>query len=147
MSKVIHLWERLWCDAATAFSYFTVAERLQLWLCARAHVEPVVGGAFELFWETENHEAHTKGCRITAIAPPQLLCFEWRVPSHLCSPARDLEPPTHVAVAFIPDGTETVVHLVHSGWPSFPPWEAARTWQVRSWAGALTRLRTLINGC
>jgi hypothetical protein len=135
MNKVIHLSERLWCDREMAFAHF-------------ANVDPVVGGLYELFWDPEDLGSNsTRGCRITAIASPQLICFEWKSPSQFAYFANRTDPLTHVTITLVPDGNETVVHVVHSGWRGTPEWEEARTWQVRAWAGALTRLRTRINGC
>ncbi len=148
MGKIIHLSERLWCDGETAFAHFTQNELLQAWLAPIAHVEPVVGGPYELSWDIESRERNnTVGCKVTAVARPHLIAFDWRSPSQFSHFVNGADPPTHVVVAFIPEGRDTVVHLTHSGWRSSPEWEEARVWQVRAWAGALTRLRTKINGC
>lgn len=148
MNKVIHLSERLWCDRETAYAHFTRNALIETWLCPKADVEPAVGGRYELFWDEEDPESNsTYGCRITAIAPLQLICFEWRSPSQFAHFTNDADPLTHVTVVLVPEGNETVVHLIHSGWRASREWEEARTWQVRAWAGALTRLRTRINEC
>lgn len=148
MNKIIHLSECLWCDGETAFAHFSSRELVEAWLAPRARVESMVGGPFELFWDEDNlaHNS-TAGCRVTAVTKPQLIAFEWKSPAQFEHFANEVDPLTHVVVAFIPRGNETTVHLAHSGWRRTPEWEEARIWQVRAWAGALTRLRTKINGC
>lgn len=148
MNKVIHLSECLWCDPETAFANFTVKHLIEGWLAPLARVEPIVGGRYELFWDLDGQARNcTAGCRVTAVRVPHLIAFEWKSPSQFEHFANDVDPLTHVVVAFVPEGKETVVHLTHSGWRVTPDWEEARVWQVRAWAGALTRLRTRVNGC
>ncbi|MBN1423987.1 SRPBCC domain-containing protein [Candidatus Fermentibacteria bacterium] len=148
MNKIIHLSECLWCDREMAFAHFTSQELVEAWLAHRCSIEPVVGGRYELFWDEDNPVRNsTAGCCVTAVVKPQLIAFEWKSPSQFERFANAADPLTHVVVAFVPSGNETTVHIVHSGWRRSADWEEARIWQVRAWAGALTRLRTKINGC
>ena len=126
---------------AEAFRCFTVNERLESWLTARAEVEPEVGGRYELFWEPADPENNsTVGCRVTALSPGQFIAFQWRSPRQFKAFANAADPLTHVVVIFAPEGGGTRVHLVHSGWRSRPEWEEARRWQEQAWTAAFARL-------
>lgn len=75
--RVIHLSAALPIRPATAFEHFTNNELLQAWLARVADVELRIGGRYELFWDPAHREANsTIGCRITAIAEPELLAFQ-----------------------------------------------------------------------
>jgi len=141
MNKVIHLKATLACEPSEAFAQFTDPRKLVAWLTESAEIEAKVGGKYELFWEPAKREQNsTIGCRVTAIAPNELLAFEWKSPMQFASLANCADPLTHVVVAFAPAGNKTVIHLVHSGWRSSPEWEEARIWQERAWRGALEAL-------
>ena len=151
MDKVIHATVRLHCDSQRAFELFTVNERLQDWLTNLAEVEPRVGGGYELFWTPEDRENNsTIGCKVTAIAPGQVLAFEWKGPLQFKGFMNDVDPLTHVVVSFTPcsDGGDscTDVHLIHSGWRNTPEWDEARVWTERAWGVAFDALATII-GC
>lgn len=124
-----------------AFEFFTDDGRLRSWLAADADVEARVGGRYELFWDPADRDNDsTIGCRVTAIAPPQFLAFQWRSPRQYKELANAADPLTHVVVLFVPERAGTRVHLVHSGWRSDPQWEEARRWQERAWTGAFQQL-------
>jgi uncharacterized protein YndB with AHSA1/START domain len=127
-----------------AFQYFTSTALLESWLTAVADVETRVGGRYELFWEPADRENNsTIGCRVTALAPAQLIAFQWRGPKPFKSFANAADPLTHVVVSFVPEAAGTRIHLVHSGWRSSPEWEEARLWQERAWTGAFRQLEQL----
>lgn len=139
--EVIHVSALIQTSPAHAFAYFTDDALLKSWLTAEAEVEPRVGGKYELYWEPSDRENNsTIGCRITALAPAQFLAFQWRSPTQFKSFANAADPLTHVAVMFVPEGSGTRVHLVHSGWRSGPQWEEARVWQEQAWSGAFKEL-------
>lgn len=124
-----------------AFDYFTTNALLEIWLTAEANVEARVGGPYELFWVPEDRENNsTIGCRVTAVAPGQLIAFQWRSPEQFKAFANGADPLTHAVVLFAPEGTGTRVHVVHSGWRSGPEWEEARVWQERAWTAAFRKL-------
>ncbi len=139
--RIIHLTGVVPVPPPRAFAFFTRTDLLQAWLTAEAEVEPRVGGKYELFWEPGDRENNsTIGCRITALAPDQLLAFQWRSPRQFKAFANMADPLTHVVVVFVPEGAGTCIHLVHSGWRSGPEWEEARLWQERAWSVAFTAL-------
>ncbi len=153
MNKVLHHTVRLYCNTDSAFEMFTLNEYLQKWLTKRADVEPKIGGKYELFWDPNDRENNsTIGCKITAIAPPKFLAFEWKGPKQYKGFMNTADPLTHVVVFFIPcsaamnsaDWTE--VHLIHSGWRHSKEWEEARKWFDRAWDGAFENLDRYVNG-
>ena len=140
--KVIHVSAFVAVSPARAFTYFTSNTLLQQWLTAVADVEAHVGGKYELFWQPDDRENNsTIGCRVTAIAPGQMLAFQWRSPRQFKPFANTADPLTHVVVTVLPEGSGARVHLVHSGWRSSLEWEEARAWQEKSWTGAFDTLK------
>ena len=131
---------------ARAFEYFTKVELLTIWLTAGAEVEPNIGGKYELFWvPTDRENNSTIGCRITAMQTNQLLAFQWRSPKQFKNFANGADPLTHVVVSFVPEGSGTRIHLVHTGWRSTAEWEEARIWQERAWLGAVKELERVVH--
>lgn len=93
MDKIIYRSVKLPCDAARAFEMFTSSELLEKWLTAKAGVEPVVGGKYELFWNAAEREFdNTIGCRITALDAGKLLAFEWRGSKQYSAFMSDADP-------------------------------------------------------
>ena len=140
--KVIHVSAFVAVPPAKAFAYFTNATLLQQWLTTVADVEAHVGGKYELFWQPDDRENNsTIGCRVTALAPGQMLAFHWRSPKQFKPFANTADPLTHVVVTFAPGSSGTLVHLIHTGWRSSPEWEEARAWQEKAWTGAFEELK------
>ena len=149
MNKILYHTVKLKCDVLTAFSYFTVNEKLQSWLTVRADVEPVVGGKYELFWVPEEPEYDsTTGCKITVLETGKILAFEWKGPRQFSGFMNAADPLTHVVVSFIPTGTpnepETVIRLVHTGWRDTEKWEEARLWFEKAWNFSFAELKRII---
>jgi uncharacterized protein YndB with AHSA1/START domain len=122
----------------------TTAAGLTSWLCRRARVEPVVGGAFELYWnpdETRPESDSTIGCRVLAVDPPRLLTFTWRGADEVADVMHAVGAPvTQVTVELRPRPTGTRLLLTHAGWGAGPGWDRARAWFARAWEDALARL-------
>jgi uncharacterized protein YndB with AHSA1/START domain len=141
VDKVIHISALVAAPPARAFAYFTKPTLLTQWLTAAADVEERAGGKYELFWQPDDRENNsTIGCRVTALAPEQLLAFQWRSPKQFKSFANTADPLTHVVVTFVPEGSGTRIHLIHSGWRSSAEWQEARAWQEKAWIGAFEQL-------
>lgn len=140
--RIIYHSIRFALPPAGVFRYLADADSLSTWLTATARVELHVGGAYELFWDPARMDVNsTIGCRITALAPDQLLAFQWRSPLQFRALANGADPLTHVVISLVPEAGGTRLHLVHSGWRSGADWEAARQWQATAWEGALDQLR------
>lgn len=137
MDKVLHHSVRIRCTTARAFEMFTDNILLASWFPQEAHVEPVVGGKYELFWDPDDKENNsTIGCKVTAVDPGKLIAFEWKGPVNFKEFMNNVDPLTHVVVVFLPceNGPEacTDVHVIHSGWRSSEEWEEA--WKFFEWA-------------
>ena len=146
MDKILYHSVQLHCKTHRAFEMFTVNRLLESWLVNVAEVEPITGGRYELFWEPEDRENNsTIGCHVTAIEPDTFLSFEWRSPKQYKRFANNVDPLTHVVVFFNPNGKNTNVHLIHSGWRSSAEWEEARQWQDKAWGVAFKELEKQLN--
>jgi len=154
LNKILHHSVTLRCETGRAFGLFTISRQVESWLIKPfsekgfAEIEPVTGGKYELFWDTQNkQENSTIGCHITALAEGEFLSFDWKGPTEFKSIMNNTEPLTQVTVFFIPVAdSSTHVHLIHSGWGSSPEWEAARTYFEKAWNSAFENLRVMING-
>ncbi|MFZ2958138.1 MAG: SRPBCC domain-containing protein [Candidatus Ozemobacteraceae bacterium] len=146
MTQVFHLTASLNCTPEEAFTYFIDKKKLEEWLTTVADIEPRTGGKFELFWDPTDHENNsTIGCRITAMRPKQIIAFDWKSPKQFKAFANEADPLTHVVVSFIPNGNQTIVHLIHSGWRSTSSWNEARMWQEGAWRSAFDSLEGQVN--
>jgi uncharacterized protein YndB with AHSA1/START domain len=150
MDKIIAQSVRLHCSTAHAFEMFTGSEYLEAWLASRAHVEAVVGGRYELYWDhMEWSHSSASGCKVTAIEAGKLLAFEWKGPGQFEQLMNGVDPLTHVTVFFIPADelftASTDVYLIHSGWRRTPDWEEARRWFARAWRDAFEELQRQVN--
>lgn len=124
---------------------WTDPEELSRWLALRAHVEPVVGGAYELFWDPEHPERNsTLGCRVLALEDFRLLAFSWRGPVQFAGLMNGEPPPTQVRIEFRSEDDRTWMRLIHSGWGEGPAWDEARSWFEQVWAGALGKLADIL---
>lgn len=145
MEPVIHHSVEVNCSPDQAYRYFTEEELLESFFTVKAEVEPRVGGKYELDWDPDNTpEQATIGCKITALAPGQLLAFDWKGPPPHDQVMNHADPLTHVVVSFFvdgpPDSTTSQVRVVHSGWGSGEAWRAARDYFNRAWRQVLHAL-------
>lgn len=158
MSTAIHHQCDLGLEPEVCFQYFTAPHLLTLWLCDDALVEPFEGGAFTLIWHQSPHTVlapgrmapagiepseatyHKQGT-VSAFAINRFIAFYWLGPSALGLDLSQIDPPTHVCIAFH-DTPEhhTEVHLVHSGWPTTDEGLALKNWYMDFWKRAFSRL-------
>lgn len=147
MDRIIYHSISLECNPHKAFEFFTVNSHLEKWLTQMADVEPKVSGKYELFWNPEDKQNDsTIGCKILAITPSRLLCFEWKGPKQFKHFMNDVSPLTNVVIFFIPHPEGTEVHLLHTGWRDTAEWEEARRWFEKAWATALSELQNYAGG-
>ena len=124
-------------------------EGLTSWLCLRANVDPVVGGAYELFWnpdESQPESNSTIGCRVLSIDRPRLLQFTWRGSDEVADVMNvPGAPVTEVKVELLPTLDGTRLEVTHLGWDDGPEWKRARDWFDNTWSAALEKLRATIS--
>lgn len=145
MDKIIYHSIRLNCDSKTAYKMFTVNKHLEKWLTQMADVEPKIGGRYELFWNPKNKiDDSTIGCKILALVPGKLLCFEWKGPKQFQHFMNNVRPLTNVAVFFTSFQSGAEVHILHTGWRDTVEWREARLWFDRTWQTALSELQDYV---
>jgi uncharacterized protein YndB with AHSA1/START domain len=75
---------------------------------------------------------------VTLWEPPDSLVFTWH-------PGYGLENATDIRVTFMPEGDQTLVTLVHSGWERMSDPDAAAEEYGNGWPGVLARFAELVD--
>jgi uncharacterized protein YndB with AHSA1/START domain len=129
-----------------AWNAWTHSSELEKWLTAKADVNPVLGGAYELFWEPEKPTQNsTMGCKVTALVAERMISFTWKGAVPFADLMNNEPLPTWVAVTFEANSpNSTIVHFRHSGWGSSMRWQQARQWQEDSWRTAFSELKNYL---
>ena len=67
---------------AEVWKAWTTAEGIESFFAPKAKVEPVPGGAFELWFGLNNPEGSqgSEGCRVHSVKPMEQFVFEWNAP-------------------------------------------------------------------
>lgn len=120
---------------------WTRADRITAWFAPEAVIEPVAGGAFELYFIPGNRESmNTRGCSVTRIEEPSLLAFTWRAPDQFEALMNGPER-TAVTVRLDAHRDGTNVSVEHVGFGLGAAWDEARAWHEAAWTQALESLR------
>jgi uncharacterized protein YndB with AHSA1/START domain len=148
MDKIIINTVTLNSSVESAFEMFTVNDNLESWLTAKADVEPVVSGKYELFWEPDDPKNNsTIDCKILAIEPVHYLNFEWKGPDQFKHFMNNARPLTNVTVIFMAKGDHRAgVTLIHTGWRDSAEWNQARVYFENAWNRAFDNLENYVNG-
>jgi uncharacterized protein YndB with AHSA1/START domain len=118
---------RIQASPATVFAYFTDAARHVRWLGRQATLDPRPGGIYRC---VVNETATIVG-EYVVVDPPRRVVFTWGFAGDQAVP-----PGTStVTVTLVPDGSGTLLTLVHTGLPH-PALEAHHT----GWQGYLDQL-------
>lgn len=126
--------EKLW-------SAWTCPELITKWFAPEANISPVVGGAFELFFDPSNKEhMTTKGCKIIEFNPYKTLSFTWKGPDDFEN-IMNKTPLTVVNVTFLEEGKLIKVKVAHSGFGDDKQWNDAINWHEIAWKSVLISLR------
>lgn len=118
---------RIQADPETVFAYFTDEDKHILWLGQQASLDPRPGGRYRC---VVNEKATIVG-EYVEVEPPYRLVFTWGFAGDQAVPPGS----STVAVTLVPDGTATLLTLVHTGLPH-PALDAHNT----GWHGYLTHL-------
>ena len=147
MDKIIEERALLSCKKEKAFEMFISNKNLENWLTTKAHIDPQVGGKYELFWEPNNPENDsTIGCKFLAFDKPNFLNFEWKGPKRYKHIMNNVRPLTNVTVVFTEQGNQTQVTLLHTGWREADNWEQARQYFIIGWKEAFSQLENYVKG-
>jgi len=113
------------------------------WFSPEANIEPRLEGAYELFFDTENHyRMSTIGCTIIEFKPREHLSFSWKGPDQYAGLMNERDVMTHVRVKFWEENGATHVYVEHLGWGEGVGWAEARAWHKRAWDGVLSNLKS-----
>lgn len=120
---------RIDADPATVFEFFTNPEMMVRWKGRAATLDPRPGGVYRV---EMNEQAVALG-EYVEIEPPNRVVFTWGWESEYAS-----TPPgsSTVEITLTPDGSGTLVRLVHSGLPTA---ESAES-HAQGWDMYLSRL-------
>lgn len=133
---------RVYATADEVWQAWTQADEVVKWLAPEAHIEPRQGGAYELFWDPDNHDSmSTKGCEVTEFEPPQLLAFTWKGPDQYAGVMNQPDRLTKVEVSLHERCKKTRITMVHSGWGDGEEWVEARAWHVKAWDMVIQSLK------
>jgi uncharacterized protein YndB with AHSA1/START domain len=127
---------------ADVWKAWTTPEGLESFFARKAaKVEPVPGGAFELWFGLDFPEGSrgSEGCRVHSVTPMEQFVFEWNAPPTIPAirPLRTL-----VYVDFKPlDGNRTEVTLRNFGYGQGEEWAKTRAYFDRAWNSVMASLQ------
>lgn len=121
------------------FAAWTDPREVARWFCSRCKVEPVVGGAFEMYFLTEAPVGSqgSEGCTYLALDPPRALALSWNFPPHLQTIRNAY---TRVDLTFAPSPEGTALSLRQSGWGEGGEWPAGYAYFSAAWRRVLDAL-------
>ena len=93
----------IWVNALPEFVWlaWTITERVERWFSPEAKIIAELGGAYELFFDPEDHsQQSTIGCVITHIEPMKKLRFTWKGPDQFRKLMNSPEAVTSVQVTY-----------------------------------------------
>ncbi len=114
---------------------WTTDEGVRSFFAPGSHIEPMVDGAYEIFFDPAAPPGSrgADSMRILAFEPNRRLAFTWNAPATLRSVRAQR---TVVTVELAPVGTDsTRVTLRHLGWGSGPDWDRAIEYFEPAWNG------------
>jgi uncharacterized protein YndB with AHSA1/START domain len=110
-----------------------------------ASINPVVGGEYSIYFDSQDRRLSSEGSKILRIEPPNFLAFEWRGRPEMTE--MNLIPlPTWAEVSFEPadkSGNATRVRLSHYGFGTGGTWDAAYEFFTIAWTNVLNRLQKI----
>jgi uncharacterized protein YndB with AHSA1/START domain len=125
----------------TIWQEWTDQTKIIKWFSPEANIEPINGGAYELFFDPSNHNhMSTKGCKIIEIKPPTYIAFQWKGPDQYAH-FMNTPPQTHVEIRFTQDDSGTTMHIKHQGWKQGKYWQEAKEWHHKAWKGVINDLQ------
>ena len=105
-----------------------------------ARVEPVPGGAFELWFGVNNPEGSrgSEGCLFHSVRPMEQLVFEWNAPPELPT-IRKLRTLVYLDFKPLP-GNRTELTLRNFGYGDGPEWARSKAYFEKAWPEVLGSL-------
>ncbi len=127
-------------DSDAIWRAWTTEDGVRSFLAPLAHIEPRVGGAYEIYFLPDQPKGlrGSEGATVLAWEPPHRLLFSWNAPVQF-DRLRNQLTVVEVAIEDSSAGGSNVT-LTHSGWGRGPEWQAVREYFSRAWPAVLSRL-------
>ncbi len=122
------------------------AEGLRTFFAPGAKVEPVTGGAYEIWFNPYAPEGMrgTDGMQLLAMQEPTMFTFTWIAPPTMPAMRKQV---TYVTVRLAPKGDKaTEVSLLHGGWGEGTEWDAYYANAEKTWQSTLSVLARRFQG-
>lgn len=133
---------RVAAEPARVWAAWTTEEGATTFFAPRARIEPVVGGAYELYFDEEAPvgQQGSEGCTILELTEQRRLAFTWNFPPSIPS-IRDAH--TVVVVSLEPDAQGgTNVTLTQTGFREGADWDEGFAYFERVWGIVFERLQS-----
>lgn len=117
-----------------AWAAWTTDEGARKFFAPLTRIEPVTGGAYEIYFLAGNPEGlrGTEGCKIQSIVPKQTLRLTWNAPPQFA--LRKMGLTTLVTLRFRETKPgETAIQFTQSGWGDGPEWDALYDYFSKAW--------------
>jgi uncharacterized protein YndB with AHSA1/START domain len=132
-APVNEVW-RVWTTSAGAEEFFA----------EKANIRLAIGGPYEIQFDPKDERSGTKGRKILAYAPEEMIAFQWNAPPEFPH-VRD--GGTWVVVQMRPEGSNrTWVSVQHLGWQEGAEWDAALVHFEQGWKELMNRLQRRFAG-
>ncbi len=126
---------------AEVWKAWTTAEGIESFFAPKAaKVEPVTGGAFELWFGVNLPEGSrgSEGCKVHSVKPLEQFVFEWNAPPTI--PAiRGLRTLVYLDFKALPDN-RTEVTLRNFGYGDGEDWQKAKAYFTQAWPAVMAGL-------
>jgi len=126
---------------ADVWKAWTTAEGLEsFWAPKAAKVEPVPGGAFELWFGLKNPEGSrgSEGCLVHSVKPMEQFVFQWNAPPEIPS-IRKLRTLVYIDFKPLPDNRPEVT-LRNFGYGTGDDWARAKAYFEKAWPAVMGAL-------
>ena len=126
---------------ADVWKAWTTAEGIEsFWAPKAANVEPVPGGAFELWFGLKNPEGSrgSEGCLVHSVKPMEQFVFEWNAPPDIPS-VRKLRTLVYLDFKPLPDN-RTEVTLRNFGYGTGEDWAKNKAYFEKAWPAVMGSL-------
>lgn len=121
---------------------WSTPEGLQRLLGIDSKIELRPFGAYELYFlpDAEKGLKGSEGCQVLSFIPNEMLSFTWNAPPNM-ETVRNHEYKTWVVLTFKKiDDKQTLVELIHLGWPEGKLWDEAYAYFDQSWGYVFDRM-------
>jgi uncharacterized protein YndB with AHSA1/START domain len=126
---------------ADVWKAWTTAEGIEsFWAPKAVKVDPVPGGAFELWFGLKNPEGSrgSEGCLVHSVTPMEQFVFEWNAPPDFPS-IRKLRTLVYVDFKPLPDN-RTEVTLRNFGYGAGEDWAKVKAYFAKAWPAVMGSL-------